>query len=117
MNIDEILSKVGIEEKDLKVAERDTLDRWVQALKQKATTVQSIKEYLEEARDIVEKELIHEPEFKRVFFGLIKVPNRNQILLKARLENYLLLLAFMISPEKAQAAMERALAGMIRTKK
>jgi hypothetical protein len=118
MNIDDVLQKVGLKYDDLKVAEKETLERWLGAINQKTITVNGIKEYLEEMRDKVEIDLVVEPEFRRVFFGLIKVPNRKCILLKARLENYLLLLSFMATPEKAKAAMERALAGMVmRSKK
>lgn len=106
MNAEDLLQKLGLSGKVLTEAENKSLERRLNVLKQQGMTVQKIKENLEEMRDIVEKELVETPEFNYIF--LFKVPNRKQILLKARLQNYLLLLAFMDSPEKARVALERA---------
>lgn len=103
--IDEILKKVGMKYEDLNSAERETLQNWINTLNQKAITLGSVKDYISAMRDSVENELAktgHE--------------NRQDIYLKARLRNYLLLLGFLTGPEKAKQALDRALSGMVKNK-
>ena len=71
-------------------------------------TPERLRVYIVAMRDAVERELINEPEFIRVF--IFKFENRKQILLKARLQNYLLLESFLISPERAKQQLEELIA-------
>lgn len=112
--VDDALEKLGLKYEELSPVEKDTLFNWDDLLKKNAVTLDTVKEYLERMRDSVEEELVDEPEFNRIF--LFRIQNRKQILLKARLKNYLLLLALLGTPEKAKKAIEKQLAGLVSTK-
>ena len=73
------------------------------AFKQKKVTVSTIKENIATMRESVENELTTTTH-----------NSKQDLFLKARLRNYLLLEAFLQSPEKAEKALERAISGMIR---
>lgn len=108
--IDDILEKFNLKYEDLTQVERETFLTWLDALQKQQLTIDKIREYTQAMRSSVAEQLINEPEFLYIF--IFKVPNRNQILLKARLRNYILLEAFLSSPQKAKEAMERALASI-----
>lgn len=112
MTIDEILSKAGLTYEELNATERETLYSMLDAVNKSAITINKFRDYIQTMRDSIEVELINEPEFHRVF--LFRIENRKQILLKARLRNYMLIGAFLDSPRKAQEAVERAIGGSIR---
>lgn len=99
--IDEILKRFNLKYEDLTVAEKDTLFSWAESLSKKNLTVEGIKTYIASMRDGVEVELA------KTGFG-----SKEDTLLKGRLRNYMLLEAFLTSPEKAKQAIERALAGI-----
>jgi hypothetical protein len=106
--IDELLKKAGLKYEDLNVAEKETLNSMLDSLTKTKLTIDKLKEYLANMRYGVEQELANEPEHKWIFFR-----NDKNLLLKARLRNYMLLEGFLMSPEKAKEALERALAGMV----
>lgn len=103
--MDEILERVGLKYSDLNQAERETLTSWSKALQQKQLTVSGIKEYIEAMRFSVEKDLTN-----------VGHNSKEDIFLKARLRNYMLLLSFLESPEKAKEAIDRAVAGLVSKK-
>lgn len=107
---DQILEKLGIKYEELNDVERETLNSWVQSIDSNQITIEKIREYIELMKAGVETQLIDEPEFNYIF--IFKVPNRKQILLKARLRNYLLLEQFLLTPEKAKQNIERMLANI-----
>lgn len=72
---------------------------------------ETLKDYITNMKLSVERELSEEPEFVRVW--LFAFRNDKNILLKARLRNYILLEAFLESPKKAKEALDRAISGMI----
>ncbi len=103
--IDEILAKRGLKFEDLTLVEKETLNTWLDILKKSDVTIDKIRTYILSMRDAVEEELTkvdHKPD--------------QDIFLKARLRNYMLLQAFLTSPEKARQAIERSL-GDIKTGK
>jgi len=108
--IDDILEKFNLKYEDLTQVERETFLTWIDALQKQQLTLDKIREYIQSMRASVADQLINEPEFIYIF--IFKVPNRKEILLKARLRNYILLEAFLSSPQKAKEAMERALASI-----
>ena len=114
--IDEILEKFGLTEKDLDTpgykGELQTLLNMQSSIQKGQVSVESTRQYLASMRDAVEKELIDEPEFVRVF--VFKVENRKQIYLKARLKNYMLLEAYLSSPERMKEMMENMVANIKR---
>lgn len=110
---EQILDKYGLTEADLDApghqGERETLIAWANQLQKSDITTSQIRENVESMRYQVQIELVNEPEYERVFFGLIKVPNRRHIFLKARMQNYLVLEAFLAKPGKTKKAIQRAI--------
>lgn len=98
MNISELLEKFNLKYEDLNVAEKETLREWLEKLESTKIRVEDIRNYIRKMIDGVEMEL-SEPD----------VPKKKDIFLKGRLRNYLLLAAFLESPEKAKEALERQL--------
>lgn len=112
--IDQILERLGMKYEDLNSSEQATLNQWLEALNKSQLSLEQVKTYITTMRDSVSQELIDEPEYIRILF--FKFTNRKQILLKARLRNYLLLEAFLSTPEKAKFALDKALAGLVSKK-
>jgi len=108
--LDKLLEKYDLKYEDLNELERDTLNNWLEAIEKNVVTVQSIKEHIDSMKRSVETELAQEPEYKKILF--FKVRNDKNVLLKARIRNYLILEAFLTSPEKAKQQLESALAGI-----
>ena len=104
---DEILEKIGLKYEDLNSSEKETLNQWVQSMQKSSLTLEKVKESIQSMRYAVEQELINEPETRFFFFI-----NRKQILLKARLRNYMLIEALLTSPERAKQALEQMLQGL-----
>lgn len=100
--MDKILEKLGLKYEDLNHAERKTLDKWMETLNQGRLNVESVKQYVVSMREAVEEEL-----------SKSDINTKQDIFLKARLRNYLLLEGFLTSPEKAQKEIENAIQGMV----
>ena len=101
--LNKLLERAGLKYEDLTSAEKETYNNWMDAFKQKKVTVSTIKENIATMRESVENELTTTTH-----------NSKQDLFLKARLRNYLLLEAFLQSPEKAEKALERAISGMIR---
>jgi len=99
--VDEILKRFGLKYDDLKPAERETLHSWMEALNKNKLTLEGVKTYVSSMRDSVEAELTK-----------TSLNSKEDIFLKARLRNYLLLEAFLSTPEKAKQALEKTIAGL-----
>jgi len=105
MNVDDILKPTGLDYEKLTNEERETLHSWLNVLNKSKLTLEGVKTYIASMKDAVEKELTkHTLDYNQDVF------------LKARLRNYLLLEAFLSTPEKAKQAIERQMAGMIERK-
>ena len=63
---------------------------------------------------MVENLLVDEPEFKYVFF--FKVLNRQQIYLKARLKNLLLIEKLLLAPDEAKKQLNQAISNLAKGK-
>jgi hypothetical protein len=107
---EQIEEKFGLKIENLNALERETYNKMLEAVQKAQIDHLKLREYIISMRDAIERELINEPEFIRIF--LWKVENRKQILLKARLQNYMLLESFLISPERAKQQLEDMVAGM-----
>ena len=107
----ELETKFGIRIETLNAVEMETYTKMLEAVQKAQINQVSLKEYVVRMRESVERELIKEPEFKWIF--IFRVPNRKQIMLKARLQNYLLWEAFLVSPEKARERLEEMIQGML----
>jgi len=103
--IDKILQKAGLKYEDLNKVERETLNTMINSLGQNKLTVSKVKDHINAMRDSVEKELT-----------VTDLNSKQDLFLKARLRNYMLLEAFLSTPEKAKEALDRALAGLVRKK-
>lgn len=102
--LQKILDHAGVKSyEELTPAEKETYHNWEEALKQRQVTIETIKENISAMKNGIEQELsAHDLDPKQDLF------------LKARLRNYLLLEAFLQSPEKAEKALDRTLSGMVR---
>ena len=101
MVIDQVLEKYNLKYSDLNAVERETLGGWLDSLQKGTVSVEKIRDYIKAMRDSVELDL------SKVSHGC-----KQDIFLKARVRNYLLLEAFLISPEKAKQAIERSIASL-----
>lgn len=110
--IDKLLEQAGLKYDDLSNEEKETLFAWEEALQKSQLSVEKIKEYISSMKDVISGEISKEPIFIRIF--IFKVENPQLIRLQARLRNYILLEAFLSTPEKAKQQIENAIAGMAR---
>lgn len=101
--LNKLLERVGLKYEELTSAEKETYNNWMEALQKRKVTIPLIKEYIGKMRESVETELTTTTH-----------NSKQDIFLKARLRNYLLLEAFLESPERAKKALENAISGMIR---
>lgn len=101
----------GVKFDDLTTAEHDTLSQWLSSLQKQELTLVDVRTYLEKMRDAVEDKLSDTPETETIFL-FFQRPNRESVILKARLKNYMLLLAFLYSPERAKRALQKTIDGM-----
>ena len=109
--IDDLLENVGLKYEDLDspghLGEKEYLLDMVKTLETKTLTIENLKEIIFSMRLNVTQEIVNEPEFNYIF--IFKVPNRKQILLKARLKNYLLLEEALTAPDKVRKSIEAQL--------
>ena len=111
----EIEEKMDLKIESLNILEKETYFKMLEAVQKAKMTPEKLKQYIISMRDAVAKELIQEPEFIRVF--IFKFDNRKQILLKARLQNYMLLEAFLNSPEEAKEQLESMISNLGRNRR
>ena len=103
--------KFGIKIETLNSVEMATYNKMLKAVQKAQIDQVTLKKYVVSMRESVERELIKEPEFKWIF--IFRVFNRKQIMLKARLQNYLLWETFLVSPAKAKERLEEMIDGML----
>jgi hypothetical protein len=96
--IDELLEKMGLKYEDLSVAERETYNSMLVAVQKSELSIPKIKDFISSLKTTVENELT-KPD----------VPDRQDLFLKARLRNLMLLDAMLSTPEKAKRALEDSL--------
>lgn len=99
--MDKILERFGISYSDLSGSEKETLNGWMETLSRNVLTLESVRAYILAMKDSVEQELTQTTH-----------NSKQDIFLKARLRNYLLLEAYLSTPEKAQKAIEQQLSSM-----
>ena len=103
--INDILERVGLKFEDLTSEEEKTLQSWLVKLDQKGFNVNNVKEYIVAMRKSIDNEV------SETTHG-----TKQDLYLKARLRNYILLEAFLDTPRKAKEALERSLAGIVHNK-
>lgn len=92
MDVDEFIRKKGLKYEDLTYLERQTYADMAALSQVKQLTVADIRKQIKLMRGAVERELIETDEFTYTF--IFKRVNRKHILLKARLQNLLMLDSF-----------------------
>ena len=100
--MDKLLEKVGLKYDDLSAVERETLNTWMEALQKGQVSVEKIKEYITGMKEAVEQELTKHD-----------LGSKQDLFLKARLRNYMLLEGFLSTPEKAKQQIENAISGIV----
>lgn len=100
----DILKEVGLKYDDLNSTEKETYYRMLEGLKQHLITPDKMLDEIQAMKYSVEEQLVQEPE--RIW---LIIPNRKHLYLKARLQNYMLLESFLLSPHKARKQVESAL--------
>lgn len=101
--IDDLLKQSGLKYEELKVPEKEQLNVWVSEIQKSQLSVEKIRVYISSMREAVEKELTkHDLDSKQDLF------------LKARLRNYILLEAFLSTPQKAKEQVENLITSMIK---
>ena len=99
--IDSLLEKIGLKYEDLSAAEKKTLNTWMEALQKGQLSLEKVKDYITSMKEAVELEL-----------SKSDLGSKQDLFLKARLRNYMLLDAFLSTPEKAQQQIENAIQGI-----
>lgn len=122
--IDEILEKKGLKYGQLTSDERETLNSWATAIQQNQLTLEKVRASITAMRESVERELTEKKDSPTNFISLLTylIPiiglirkwyqDQREIELKARLRNYLLIEILLMTPERAKAQLETAVAGM-----
>lgn len=105
MKINDILERIGLKFEELNIDERETLNSWMSQLQGNKLVIEDVKKYIHSMKESVEQELTTS-----------NIKSKKDLFLKARLRNYVLLESFMTSPEKAQQALEKQLAGLVNKK-
>lgn len=120
--LNEVLSRNNLKYEDLTVHEREYLQKWLEAIKTNTLSIPRIKEYIAGMRAQVEQELTDKNDVPTTWLGIMSflIPiigmirkwyaDQRQLELKARLRSYVMLEAMVTSPEKAQEAVDRAIA-------
>jgi hypothetical protein len=93
-----LLDKFGVKYEDLTTAEKETLNQWTQALANKELTLTGVKDYIRALIEAVERELAN--------YNLKK---DQDLFLKARLKNYLMISDFLTGPDKAKKYIEQSI--------
>lgn len=100
--VDDLLGKIGLKYEELRPIERETLNSMLAAIDKGGITPEKLKEYVKTMREAVENDLTKSD-----------LGKKDDLFLKARLRNYLLLESFLISPEKAREQLEKAISNLI----
>lgn len=124
MDVDSLLKKRGLKFEDLEPEEQETLNTWLGALDRGQINIPVVREHVSKMRDSVAQSLSELDEvpndwltvvcFLIPLIGIIRkwYSDQHRVMLTARLRNYILLEAFLSSPEKAKRAIEKAIESM-----
>lgn len=92
---DEIEEKFNTKIEKLNDVEKDTYFKMLQDVQEAQLSTEKLKDYISSMRGAVENELVK-----------TNLDVQDDLFLKARLKNYMLLEAFLTSPDKARSALE-----------
>lgn len=97
MSVTSEIEDKGIKIEDLNAVEQATYFTMLAAVQESQLSLEKLKDYILSMKDAVEQELVN-----------AEVGTRQDVYLKARLKNYMLLEAFLLSPERARKALDNA---------
>lgn len=109
---EEIEEKMGLKIEELNDDEKQTYFEMLTIVNKSQMSPDKLKNYIVAMREAVEKEIVKEKPFIRVF--IFKFENPKLIRLQARLQNYMLLEAFLNSPERAKEQLESMVSNVIK---
>jgi hypothetical protein len=101
--MDDLLKKYGLKYEDLNSMERETYNTRLNDIQKSALSIEKIKDYIKTMKESVEQELTK-----------IGHESKQDIFLKARLRNYMLLEAFLDTPNRLKNQLEQMVSGMIK---
>jgi uncharacterized coiled-coil protein SlyX len=97
----ELLENRGIKYETLTTAEKDTLQEWSKALTSKELTLIDVKDHIRALIEAVEREL-----------ATYNLKKDQDLFLKARLKNYLMISDFLTGPDKAKKYIEQSISNL-----
>lgn len=97
--LDKILEDYGLKYEDLNLEERETYNK--QHFQLKTLTIDDLKNYVRDMKNSISLQLCD-----------VKLEEKQDIILKARLLNYILMESFLSSPDKAERALRDALSNV-----
>ena len=124
MDIDKLLAKKGLKFSELTADEQEVMHAWIEAFNKSEVNVHKIRGHMERMRLSVEDALTKVNETPTdwlslfslfiPFVGIIRkwYMDQQRLMLTARLRNYILLEALLLSPERAKESIERSIASM-----
>ncbi len=98
-HLDKLLEEQGLKYEDLNYEEREFYNK--ASFSTKGLSISDLKEKILELKDSIAMQLADTPDNEGSY-------EKNRTL-KARLQNYITLYAFLVTPEKAEQALKRAL--------
>lgn len=113
MDLTQELENKGFNIDELNPEEKQTYFSMLETVQKAQLTPEKLKDYIVSMREAVSNDLATEPSFNRILIW--KVENPKLIKLQARLQNYLLLEAFLESPAKAEQQL-RSMIDLVGTK-
>lgn len=111
--MDETLKTLGIDTNGVRYDQMNdqelaTVHEWIRQLETEALTINGVLDSIRRMIVSVQQKLIDTPETEKVWL-FFERPNRDAVMLKARLQNYLFLEALLTSPERAKKMMSQKL--------
>ena len=103
--ISKLLEKAGLKYEDLNPLEKETLHVWVDRLQKGAVSVETVRQHISIMKHAVENDLAKHD-----------LGSKQDLFLKARLRNYMLLEAFLSTPEMAREQLENAISTIVSNK-
>jgi hypothetical protein len=95
LNMDKFLEALGMKFDDLNSAERDTYFGWLKVLEKQNVKIEDVRSFITHLRQAVDNEL-----------ALHNLTKSQDLFLKARLKNLILIEGFLTGPEQARKALE-----------
>lgn len=109
VDLSELLKERGLTIADLTVEEFNTLSEMATAADDSKLTPESTRGYLRSLISQVERELVVTDEFEYFFGGLLRRRSWKQVMLKARLYNYMIFEQIFTSPANAKKDLAAAM--------